>query len=73
MDPIEEDVHEARLANPSHQRYVASHALTASKEEITVPISKLLSETLQHIDGFSQSQENLKKEFDQSFVTSKFD
>ena len=73
MDPIEENIHEARLVNPSHQRYVASHALTASKEEITVPISKLLSETLQNIDGFSQSQENLQKEFDQSFIASKHD
>ena len=73
MDPIEENIHEARLVNPSHQRYIASHALTASKEEITVPISKLLTETLQNIDGFSQSQENLKKEFDKSFTISKHD
>jgi hypothetical protein len=57
MDPIEENIHEARLVNPAHQRYIASHALTASnecsKEELAVPISKLLSQTLQHIDGFS--------------------
>ena len=73
MDPIEENIHEARLVNPSNQRYIASHALTASKEEITVPISKLLTETLQNIDGFSQSQENLKNEFDKSFITRKHD
>lgn len=53
MDPIEENIHEARLVNPSQKRYIASHAMSGSKEEITVPISKLLTETLQNIDGFS--------------------
>lgn len=59
--------------NPKHQRYVASHALTAAPDQRPVPISKLLSETLHEMDGFSSSQENLQKEFDQCYATSKFD
>ena len=32
VDLSEENQHEARLMNPKHQRYVASHALTAAPD-----------------------------------------